>query len=78
MIREYSCPYLHNSGKTCSKPCMRPEGCHFYWKSKIRVLCNECGKPTGSSSGWCPLYVKGYYVIQYYNRLRNKALKSSE
>ena len=78
MIGEYSCPYLHNNGEACGRPCMRFEGCHFHWKSKVRVLCSECDKPTSSSSGRCPLHVKGYYVIQYYNRLRNKALKNSE
>ena len=52
---------------------MRPEGCHEHWKAKIRVPCSECGKPTGSTSGRCPLHVKGYYVIQYVNRLRVNA-----
>ena len=73
MIGEYSCSYLHNSGKTCGRPCMRSERCHEHWKAKIRVPCSECGKPTGSTSGQCPLHVKGYYVIQYVNRLRDKA-----
>ena len=78
MIREYSCSYLLNFGKPCGKACMREEGCHVHWKAKIRVPCSECGKPTGSRSGRCPLHVKGYYVIQYYNRLRDKALKNLE
>ena len=78
MIGEYSSPNLHNTGKTCDRPCMREEGCHEHWKAKIRVSCSICDKPTGSSSGRCPLHIKGYYVIQYYNRLRDKALKNSE
>ena len=73
MIGEYFCPYLHNTGKAHGVPCMRPEGCHLHWKAKPRIPCSECGKPTGSTSGRCPLHVKGYYVIQYVNRLRNKA-----
>ena len=74
MIGEYSCPYLHNTGKTCDRPCIREEGCHEHWKAKVCVPCSICNKPTSSSSGRCPLHVKGYYVIQYYNRLRDKAL----
>jgi hypothetical protein len=54
------------------------EGCHFHWKAKARIPCSECGKPTGSASGQYPLYVKGYYVIQYVNRLRDKALKNQK
>jgi len=71
MIGEYSCSYLLNSGKTCNRPCIRPEGCRFHWKSKKRVPCSDCGKPTGSISGRCPLHIRGYYVAQYYNRLRS-------
>jgi hypothetical protein len=71
MIGEYSCSYLLNSGKTCNRPCIRPEGCRFHWKSKKRVPCSVCGKPTGSISGRCPLHIRGYYVAQYYNRLRS-------
>ncbi|GBB85739.1 hypothetical protein RclHR1_01220035 [Rhizophagus clarus] len=73
MIREYFCPYLLNTGKAHGVPCMQPEGCHLHWKAKPRIPCSECGKPTGSNSGRCPLYVKEYYVIQYVNRLRDKA-----
>ena len=76
MISKYSYPYLHNTGKACGGPCMRPERYHLYWKAKSHVPCSECGKPTGSASGRCPLHVKGYYVIQYVNRLRNKTLKT--
>ncbi|RHZ82301.1 hypothetical protein Glove_109g190 [Diversispora epigaea] len=51
MIGEYTCPFYHNSGKVCGKTCMRPEGCSYHWKAKIRTPCIECGKPTGSTSG---------------------------
>ncbi|RHZ63689.1 hypothetical protein Glove_328g67 [Diversispora epigaea] len=70
MIGEYTCPFYHNSGKVCGKTCMRPEGCSYHWKAKIRTPCIECCKPTGSTSGHCPLHIRGYYVVQYYNRLR--------
>ena len=74
MIGEYSCPYLCNSGKACANACIRPEGCRFHWKAKKRVPCSDCGKPTASACGRCPSHIKGYYVVQYYNRLRAKAL----
>lgn len=75
MIGEYSCPYLLNTGKACGGSSMRPEGCHLHCKCKKRYPCIEpgCCKPTGSTSGRYPLHVKGYYVIQYVNRLRAKA-----
>ena len=73
MIGEYTCPFYHNSGKVCDKTCMHPEGCSFHWKAKRRVPCTDCGKPTGSTSGQCPLHIRGYYVIQYYHRLHAKA-----
>ena len=74
MIGEYSCSYLVNIDMVCGRPSMRPEGCSKHWKCKMRIPCSECGKPTGSISGRCPLHIKGYYVVQYYNRLRDKAL----
>ncbi|PKK65773.1 hypothetical protein RhiirC2_868659 [Rhizophagus irregularis] len=54
---------------------MCKEGCHEHWKAKVCIPCSEpnCSKPTGSTSGRCPLHVKEYYVIQYYNKLRDKA-----
>src|SRR3954467_15356389 len=76
MIGEYSCPYLCNTGKACNNPCIRPEGCQFHWKAKKRVPCPDCGKPTSSACGRCPLHVRGYYVIQYYNRLRSESFRS--
>ena len=73
MIEKYFCSYLLNTGKAHGVPCMRSERCHLHWKAKLRIPYSECGKPTGSTSGRCPLHVKGYYVIQYVNRLRDKA-----
>ncbi|GET50719.1 hypothetical protein GLOIN_2v1786344 [Rhizophagus irregularis DAOM 181602=DAOM 197198] len=46
---KYTCEYLHNTGKPCGHPCVRPEGCRIYWKTKSRFPCAVCGKPTGSS-----------------------------
>ena len=73
MIGEYFCLYLHNTRKACDRSCIQVEGYYKHWKAKIRVLCSVCSKPTNSSSGQCPLHTKDYYVIQYYNRLRDKA-----
>jgi len=56
---------------------MRPEGCSYHWKTKRRAPCTDCRKPTGSTSGQCPLHIRGYYVTQYYNRLKsNKQTRS--
>ena len=71
MIGEYTCPFYHNSGEVCGRTCMRVEGCSYHWKAKRRVPCTDCGKPTGSTSGRCPLHIRGYYVTQHYNRLRS-------
>ena len=76
MIGEYTCPFYHNSGKICGKSCMRYEGCHGHWKAKRRIPCAECGKPTGSISGRCPLHTRGYYVSQHYYRLRLKVINN--
>ena len=76
MTEEYSYLYLLNTGKACGRPCMRFKECHFHWKAKAYVPCSECGKPTGSTSGRCPLHIRGYYVIQYVNRLWDKVLKT--
>ena len=76
MIGEYSCPFLCNTGKACGHPCIHPEGCQFHWKAKKRVPCSDCGKPTASACGRCPLHVRGYYVIQHYNRLRSESPRS--
>ena len=77
MIGEYTCPFYHNSGEVCERTCMRVKGYSYHWKSKRRVPCIECGKPTGSTSGRCPLHIRGYYVVQYYNRLHARASKIS-
>ena len=74
MISEYLCPYLSNSEKACARACIRPEGCQFHWKAKKQVPCSDCGKPTTSACGQCLSHIKGYYVVQYYNRLWAKAL----
>ena len=72
MIGEYSCPFLRNSGKACGNASTRPEGCRFHWKAKKRIPCSDCGKPTASACGRCPLHVRSYYVTQYYDRLRRE------
>jgi hypothetical protein len=38
--------------------------------------CSDCGKPMASACGRCPDHVRGYYVTQYYNRLRSESLQS--
>ena len=76
MIGEYSCPFLCNTGKICNNPCIRLEGCRFHWKAKKRVPCSDCRKPTASACDRCPLHVRGYYVIQHYNRLRSESPRS--
>lgn len=70
MIGEYSCPYLHNSGAICGKSCMCPEGCSLHKKAKKRFPCSECGKPNRSKSGRCRDHIRGFYVAEYYHRLR--------
>ena len=75
MKADYICNYIHNSGKICGKACIRPEGCRLHYNTKNRYPCLECGKPTGSSSGRCYKHVRGYYQIQYYRKLREKAEK---
>src|SRR3954452_17574254 len=76
MISEYSYPFLCNTGKACGNASTRPEGCRFHWKAKKRIPCSDCGKPTSSTCDRCPLHVRGYYVTQYYNRLRSESLRS--
>ncbi|CAB4415451.1 unnamed protein product [Rhizophagus irregularis] len=72
MIGEYTCEYLHNTGKPCGRPCVRPEGCRIHWKTKSRFPCAVCGKPTGSSSGRCQSHIGSYYQNRYENRLRQR------
>jgi len=76
MIGEYTCQYIHNSGKICCALCTRPEGCRLHYKTKKRVLCPDCGKPTASACGRCKIHKRGYYVTSYYQRLREKALEN--
>ena len=64
MLGDYTCDYLHNSGEVCGRGCRRPEGCFDHWKSKKRVRCKVCGKPTSSEPGLCRAHVKGYYVMK--------------
>ncbi|PKY62249.1 hypothetical protein RhiirA4_488406, partial [Rhizophagus irregularis] len=75
MISEYSCLYLCNTGKACGNACICPEGCHFHWKAKKRVQCPNCSKPTAFACGRCLDHVRGYYVIQFYDRLRSESLR---
>ena len=63
MIGEYSCPFLCNTRKACGNASTRPEGCRFYWKAKKHIPCSDCGKPTASACGRCPLHVRGYVIM---------------
>ena len=76
MIGEYSYPFLCNTRKACGNASTRPEGCRFHWKAKKRILCSDCGKPTASACGRCPLHIRGYDVTRHYNRLRSESLRS--
>ena len=64
MLGDYTCDYLHNSGKVCGRGCRRPEGCFDHWKSKKRVFCKVCGKPTSSEPGLCRVHANSYYVMK--------------
>ena len=46
--------------------------------SKCMRLNIEHVRLTRSASGRCPTHIKGFYVSQYYNRLRSKALMNSK
>ena len=74
MLAIYICDYLHNSGKICGKACTRPEVCRLHYKCKKRYPCTDCGKPTGAACGRCRLHARGFYTIQYINRLREKGI----
>lgn len=77
MRGKYTCEYTHNSGEICGKKfCIRPEGCRLHYNRKERKPCEECGKLTSSVSGKCPEHIRGYYVTEYYRRLREKANKN--
>ncbi|RHZ59331.1 hypothetical protein Glove_364g66 [Diversispora epigaea] len=66
MISEYTCQYIHNSGKICSALCTRPEGCRLHYP------CSDCEKPTASACERCKIHMRGYYVTSYYQRLHEK------
>ena len=72
MIGEYSCPFLRNTGKACENASTRPKGCRFHWKAKKRIPCSDCEKLTASTCRRCLLCIRGYYVTQYYDRLRRE------
>ena len=74
MIGEYSCNYLLRTGKICGRTCRRPEGCFEHWKARERLPCRVCGKSTSSEPGLCRKHASGYYVTQYINRLRDRAM----
>ncbi|GBB94441.1 hypothetical protein RclHR1_23580002 [Rhizophagus clarus] len=74
MIGEYSCNYLLRTGFVYGRTCHRPEGCFEHWKAKSRIPCKVCGKPTSSEPGLCKKHANSYYVTQYINRLRDRAL----
>src|ERR1043165_7813319 len=76
MIGEYSCNYLLRTGFVCGRTCRRPEGCHEHWKAKPRIPCKVCGKPISSEPGLCRKHANSYYVTQYINRLRDRAMRS--
>ncbi|CAG8650385.1 20547_t:CDS:2 [Cetraspora pellucida] len=48
-------------------------GCFEYWKAKPHIPCKVCGKPTSSEPGLYRKHSGTYYVIQYFNKLRDKA-----
>lgn len=72
MISEYSCPFLRNTGKAYGNASTRPEGYRFHWKAKKHIPCADCGKPTASACGRCPLHVRDYYVTRHYDKLRRE------
>ena len=74
MLGEYSCNYLLRTGDICGRTCHRPEGYFEHWKARKRLLCKVCDKPTSSKPGLCRKHANGYYVTQYINRLRDRAL----
>ncbi|GBC40926.2 hypothetical protein GLOIN_2v1786344 [Rhizophagus irregularis DAOM 181602=DAOM 197198] len=63
MIGEYTCEYLHNTGKPCGRPCVRPEGCRIHWKTKSRFPCAVCGFVKESEQFM--IRVKFWKTLQY-------------
>ena len=74
MIGKYSCNYLLRTGGICRYTCYRSLGCHKHWKARKRLPCKVCGMPTSSKPGLCRKHASGYYVTQYINRLRDRAM----
>src|SRR6266542_6383922 len=74
MIGEYSCNYLLRTGNICGHTCRWPEGCHEHWKAKKRIPCKVCGKLTSFKPGLYRKHANSYYVTQYINRLRDRAM----
>ena len=72
MLAKSTCDYLHNFGKVCGRACTQPEGCRHHYKCKKRIPCSDCGKPTGSACGRCNLRKRGFYMIRYVKKLREK------
>lgn len=72
MSSECTCLFLHNPGEICENTYTIPEECS-HWKGEKIIPCIKCGIPTVSTSGRCPLHIniRGYYVTQYYDRLRS-------
>ena len=62
MYGEYTCPFIHYSGKICGRCCMHEFGCSIHWKyvrklvDKPLIPCKEfgCKQRTRSDSGKCP------------------------
>ena len=73
MLALYICDYLHNSGKVCGKACTRPEEYRLHYLCEKWYPCTDCGKPTATACSRCAEHVRGYYVMQYYNKLRDMA-----
>ena len=71
----YTCNYLLRSGEKCGRTCWREEGCAIHWKARKRYPCKKCGIPTSAKPGLCREHAGGYYVMQYIQRLREKANK---
>ena len=72
MRGKYICKYPHNSGEICGKGCTDPKGCRTHRNCPERKPCEKCGKPTSSASGKCSSHTGGYYVMEYYRKLREK------
>lgn len=72
----YTCNYLLRSGQICGQICDQTseKRCTKHLNAKERYPCKMCGVPTSAEPGLCRNHAKGYYVIQYFKRIREKAL----